>query len=132
MKFEEKRKKNKNCEISHIVRPTMTPEVYNQRQNALSISKCVEHKMLKVTWAKLCVYSDGCTTKCTFWAQGSGGRTARRFLTLGSNIRYARLGWSWCTSWSGCVCSWTCPRFGRDTRIGCARAKLLWMIEPCG
>ena len=31
MKFEEKRKKNKNCEISHIVRPKVTLEVYNQK-----------------------------------------------------------------------------------------------------
>ena len=35
MKFEEKRKKNKNCVISHIVRPEVTPEVYNQKQNTL-------------------------------------------------------------------------------------------------
>ena len=68
MKFEEKRKKNKNCEISHILRPEVTPEVYNQKQNTLFISECVEHKMFKVTLARLCVYSDGCTAECTFWA----------------------------------------------------------------
>ena len=58
MKFEEKRKKNKNCEISHIVRPAVTLVVYNQKQNTLLTSECVEHRMFKVTWARLCVYSD--------------------------------------------------------------------------
>ena len=53
MKFEEKRKKNKNCEISHIVRPTETPEVYNQKQNTLFISACVEYRMFKETWGRL-------------------------------------------------------------------------------
>ena len=76
MKFQEKRKKNKNCEISHIVRPAVTPEVYNQRQNTLSIYECVEHKMFKVTWAKLCVDSDVCTDECTF----SDGRATLRFV----------------------------------------------------
>ena len=56
MKFEEKMKKNKNCEISHIVRPEVTPEVYNQKQNTLFISECVEHRRFKVTWARLWVH----------------------------------------------------------------------------
>ena len=53
MKVEEKMKKNKNCEIFHIVRPEVTPEVYKQKQNTLFISGCVEHRRFKVTWARL-------------------------------------------------------------------------------
>ena len=56
MKFEEKRKKNKNCELSHMVRPAKSLEVYKQKQNTLFISECVEHRMFKVTWARLCVF----------------------------------------------------------------------------
>ena len=38
MKFEEKEEgENKNCEISHIDRTTVTLEVYNQKQNTLFI-----------------------------------------------------------------------------------------------
>ena len=65
MKFEEKVKKNKNCEISHIVRPAETPEVYNQKQNTLFIIECVEHRMSKLTWARLRVYSVECSGVCT-------------------------------------------------------------------
>ena len=54
MKFEEKRKKNKNCELSHMVRPAKNLEVYKQKQNILFISECVEHRRFKVTWARLC------------------------------------------------------------------------------
>ena len=43
----------------------MTLEVYNQKQNTLFISECVEHRRFKVTWARLWVYLDGCTDKCT-------------------------------------------------------------------
>ena len=64
MKFEEKMKKNKNCEISHIVRPEVTPEVYSQKQNALFIFECVEHRRFKVTWARLWVCSGVCTIEC--------------------------------------------------------------------
>ena len=53
MRFEEKRKKNKNCEVSHIVRPEVIPEGYNHKQNILFISECVEHRRFKVTWARL-------------------------------------------------------------------------------
>ena len=63
----------------------MTLEVYNQRQNALSTFECVEHRMFKVTWARLCVYSDICTTVHVFgWARGSAVRDAR--------LGWARLG----------------------------------------
>ena len=58
-------KKNKNCEISHIVRPEVTPKVYNQKQNTLFISGCVEHRRFKVTWARLWVYSAECSGVCT-------------------------------------------------------------------
>ena len=53
MKFEEKRGENKNCEISHMVRPVVSPEVYKQKQNTLFIFECVEHRRFKVTWARL-------------------------------------------------------------------------------
>ena len=53
MKFEEKRKKNKNCELSHMVGPTENLEVYKQKQNILFISGCVEHIRFKVTWVRL-------------------------------------------------------------------------------
>ena len=66
MKFKEKRKKNKNCEISHIVRQNTLfisekrinsdPEVYKQKQNTLFISECVEDRRFKVTWARLWVH----------------------------------------------------------------------------
>ena len=65
MKFEEKRKKNKNCELSHMVRPAESLEVYKQKQNILFISECVEHRRFKVTWARLWVYSDECTAECS-------------------------------------------------------------------
>ena len=52
MKFEEKMKKNKNCEISHIVRPEVTPEVYNQKKNTSFISVRVEHRRFTVTRAR--------------------------------------------------------------------------------
>ena len=48
-----------------------------------------------------------------------------------SAVRDARLGYSLCTArtgarlvWSGRVCGWTRPRFGRDARFGCTQAKL--------
>ena len=56
MKFEEKRKKNKNCELSHMVRPAESLEVYKQKQNILFIFESVEHRMFMVTWARLCVF----------------------------------------------------------------------------
>ena len=72
-------KKNKNCEISHIVRPEVTLEVYNQKQNALFIFECVEHRRFKVTCARLWVYSDGCMAKFIFrayaWPSARFGRT---------------------------------------------------------
>ena len=129
MKFEEKMKKNQNCEISHIVRPEVTPEVYNQKQNTLLISECVEYRRFKVTWAGLWVYSDGYTDECIraygrpsefermhgrvhvsctarrfethdldgpvaplFVAHDMDECAARRFVTLGLDIRCARLG----------------------------------------
>ena len=63
-----KKGEKQNCLISHIDRTTATPEVYNQKQNALFIFECVEHKMFKVTWARLCVWD----------AHASFGRTHDR------------------------------------------------------
>ena len=65
MKFEEKRKKNKNGEISHMVKQAESLEVYKEKQNILFISECVEHRGFKVTWARLWVYSDECTVECS-------------------------------------------------------------------
>ena len=67
MKFEEKRKKNKNCELSHMVRPAGSLEVYKQKQNILFISESVEHRKFKVTWARLWVCLGVCTAEC-IWA----------------------------------------------------------------
>ena len=78
MKFEEKRKKNKNCELSHMVRPAESLEVYKQKQNILFISESVEHRRFKVTWARLWVCTDDCTCQA-----------------------YARLDGSRCTAWMG-------------------------------
>ena len=117
MKFKEKRKKNKNYEISHIVRPTVTPEVYNQKQNTLFISECVERMH---DWVHDRVHSCVCTTECTFRA-------------CGSVVRSARLGCLWCTAWSGRVCAWTRPRFFIATHgLVVHGLNFLWMIEPCG
>ena len=63
MKFEEKRKKNKNCEISHMVRLVESLEVYKQKKNILFISECVEHRRFKVSWARLWVYLGVCTAE---------------------------------------------------------------------
>ena len=41
--------------ITHIDRTTATPEVYNQKQNALFIFECVEQKMFTVNLSRLCV-----------------------------------------------------------------------------
>ena len=57
MKVEEKMKKNKNCELSNMVRPVGSLEVY--------IYESVEHRMFKVTWARLWVCSCVCMTECT-------------------------------------------------------------------
>ena len=57
MKVEEKMKKNRNCELSHMVRPAENLEVYKQKQNVLYIAVSVEHRRFKVTWARLWVYS---------------------------------------------------------------------------
>ena len=94
MKVEEKMKKNKNCEISHIVRPEVTPEVYNQKQNTLFISGCVEHRRFKVTWARLWVYSAECIQ--AYARLGGSWRMARPSACVGcmhgSAVRDARLG----------------------------------------
>ena len=124
MKVEEKMKKNINCELSHMIRPAWSLEVYKQKQNILSISESVEHRMFKVTWARLWVCSSVCTAeclsvctaKCVCWTHGSAvrddgldGHMAWRFLRpwLGYSFCTTRmgtqLGWSWCTAWSGRV-----------------------------
>ena len=49
MKFEQKKKKNKNCELSHMVRPAESLKVYKQKQNILFIFESVEHRRFKET-----------------------------------------------------------------------------------
>ena len=81
-----------------------------------------------------------CTAECACRARGAAvrddgldERAARRFVR-------PRLGYSFCTTRMGARLGLvvvhdlvgTRPRFGRDARIGCTRAKLLGMIEPCG
>ena len=74
--------------------------------------------MFKVTWARLCVYLDQCTTVRDArlgQARCSVVRDARLGWVRGSDICYSWLCWSWCTAWSPrvCTCTWTRPRFGR-------------------
>ena len=106
MKVEEKMKKNKNCELSHMVRPAGSLEVYKQKQNILFISESVEHRMFKVTWARLWVCSGVCTAECVCRAYARptyttecvcrayarpsalpSARAARRLVRLGSDAR---------------------------------------------
>ena len=70
-----------------MVRPAVSPEVYKQKQNTLFIFECVEHRMFKVTWTRVCVYSFADARPSAHF-----GHVARGFVTLGSDIRYARLG----------------------------------------
>ena len=69
--------------------------------------------MFKVTWARLCVFG-----RMHDRVQVLDVRTAECKFSYGCATRL------WCTDWSGRVCAWTRPRFGRDTQIGCVRAKL--------
>ena len=102
MKVEEKMKKNKNCELSHMVRPAGSLEVYKEKQNILFIYESVEHRRSKVTWARLWVCSGVCTAECMaecsgvctvrwFVKLGSDICTVRWFVKLGSDIHFARL-----------------------------------------
>ena len=80
MKFEEKgRNKNKNCELSHMVRPVGSLEVY--------IYESVEHRMFKVTWARLWVCSSVCTTECVCraYARPSAWPSARAYARPGGS-----------------------------------------------
>ena len=102
MKFEEKgRKKNKNCELSHMIRPAESLEVYKQKQNILFIFENVEHRRSKVTWARLWVCSGVCTVECHDRVRVSGVCTAEcacrayaRPSALPSARAYARPGGS--------------------------------------
>ena len=87
MKVEEKMKKNKNCELSHMVRPAGSLEVYKQKQNILFISESVEHRMFKVTWARLWVCSGVCTAECVCraYARPSAWPSARAYARPGGS-----------------------------------------------
>ena len=124
MKVEEKMKKNKNCELSHMVRPAENLEVYKQKQNILFISGCVEHRRFKVTWASLCgctrpsawaytwpsarargsvvcmhgrVYSAECSGVCT------DTRVARWCVCTAECIRPSARAYAWARAWLGGV-----------------------------
>ena len=97
-----------------MIRPGESLEVYKQKQNILFIYESVEHRRSKVSWARLWVCSDVCTAECACRAyawpsacrvlrhmhgpairdDGLDGRTAWRFVRLGSDILFARLGWA--------------------------------------
>ena len=56
---------------------------------------------------------------------GLDGRTTRRFVRLGSDIRFARLGWARGSVGRGARLGRDVSTVrGRDARIGCTRAKL--------
>ena len=56
---------------------------------------------------------------------GLYGRTAQRFVRLGSDIRFARLGWARGSVGRGARLGRDVSTVrGRDARIGCTRAKL--------
>ena len=117
MKFEEKWKKNKNCELSHMIRPAESPEVYKQKQNIL----------FKVTWARLWVYSYKCTVEYLGRVHGAAVREAQLGYSFCTTRMGARLGWSWCTAWSGRV-------HGSVATHGLVAHGLnfMGMTEPCG
>ena len=154
-------KKNKNCELSHMVRPAENLEVYKQKQNILFISGCVEHRRFKVTWASLC----GCTRPSAWaytWpsarARGSvvcmHGRVARGCVCTaewlggvyarpsaraysrarGSAVRDARLGFSLCTTRSRARLGWSRRVHGLVAKHGLFAHGLnfMGMTEPCG
>ena len=87
--------------------------------------------MISFTYMSYMYKSCLCYT-CGYVTHGSGGET--HGLDGRTARTSAQLGCSWCTAWSGRVCAWTRPRFGRDARIGCTRAKLygydwvMWLI----
>ena len=87
MKFEEKRKKNKNCELSHMVRPVGSLEVYKQKQNIFFIYESVEHRRSKVTWARLWLCSGVCTVECACraYARPSALPSARAYARPGGS-----------------------------------------------
>ena len=125
MKVEEKMKKNKNCELSHMIRPAKSLEVYKQKQNILFIYESEEHRRSKVTWARLWVCTAECA--CRAYARPSAWPSARAYVCTvecirarGSVVRDARLGYSLCTTRTSVRLGWS----GRDARIGCTRAKL--------
>ena len=58
-----------------MIRPAGSLEVYKQKQNILFIFESVEHKMFKVTWARLCV--------CRAYARPSARAYARPSVRVG-------------------------------------------------
>ena len=140
MKVEVKMKKNINCELSHMVTPAGSLEVYNQKQNILFISESVEHRMFKVTWARLWV----CTAECAH--DRVHGRVLGR---MHGRVRVSSVCMAECTCQAyarpdgldgraarlvvvhGLV--GTCPRFGVATHGMVAHGlNFVGMTEPCG
>ena len=138
MKVEEKMKKNINYELSHMIRPAGSLEVYKQKQNILFISESVEHRMFKVTrayaWPSARAYArpSVCVGRMGSLAvrdNGLDGRAAWWFVS-------PRPGYSFCTTRMGTRLGLvvvhdlvgTRPRFGRDAY----ELNFMGMIEPCG
>ena len=147
MKFEDKRKKNKNCELSHMVRPAESLEVYKQKQNILFIFECVEHKVQGELGKTVGVFERMHGRVPRAYARPGGPTrmactSARHGRVCSLVVREARFGYSFVMHDSdgraarlvvvhGLV--GTCPRFGVATHgLVAHRLNFMGMIEPCG
>ena len=116
-RFEEKKGKTQNCEISHIDRSTLEPRVYKESQTYL-FYQCVEHRVFKVTWAKLCGTAVSGGRVCTR-LHGRFVRARTRVYTAARPFRadacvHGRVdvsGGRVCTQPCGCLRADACGRF---------------------
>ena len=83
--------KKQNSEISHIYRITLDPTIYIESEN-LFLYQCVDHRMLKVTWARLSVWMVWTFRMFSALWDLSDGCVARWFATHG--LVRARFGWA--------------------------------------
>ena len=103
MKFEEKgrkKKNNTNCELSHMIRPAESLEVYKQKQNILFIYESVEHRKVQGDLGKTVgvlgrmhgrvLVSSVCTAECS----------CRVYARLSVCVEGAAR-WSVTTAWTG-------------------------------
>ena len=74
-KFEEKKGKTQNCEISHIDRLTLEPRIYKGNQNIFILSMCgaqsVQGDLSKTVW-------HDCFGRAHVYTAVSGGRVCTR------------------------------------------------------